>query len=96
MENKELRNTVESLVQEVERTHRYSMSRIYGAYNEVFGKNEQPQSCASCLIRKIQELKKWLGEQPKPQEVKSPASAVKKTEPKPRKKATKKTSSDKQ
>lgn len=36
------------------------MSRIYGAYNKVFGTNETPQACASCLIRKKQDLSKWL------------------------------------
>lgn len=51
---------VENLLNEVNITHRYSMSRIYGLYNEVFSKNETPQSCASCLIRKVRELKTWL------------------------------------
>ncbi len=51
---------VQVLVDEVSRTHRYSMSRIYGLYNKVFEKNETPQSCASCLIRKVRELTTWL------------------------------------
>lgn len=55
-----LREEVESLVDEVKKTHRYSMSRIYGLYNKVFDKNETPQSCASCLIRKVRELTAWL------------------------------------
>lgn len=76
MENKELQTRVEALVAEVEKTHRYSMSRIYEAYNQVFGKDEQPQSCASCLIRKVQELKKWLSEQTKAVEESTPASTV--------------------
>lgn len=70
MENKELIEKVQALVQEVDKTHRYSMSRVYGIHNEVFNKSEQPQSCASCLIRKVGELKQWLSEQnikaPKP------------------------------
>ncbi|SBW07410.1 conserved hypothetical protein [uncultured Dysgonomonas sp.] len=60
MTNLALRSEVEALVHEVEKTHRYSMSRIYGLYNRVFGTNEAPQSCASCLIRKVRELKNWI------------------------------------
>ena len=41
------------------------MSRIYGLYNEVFAVTEVPQSCASCLIRKVNELKSWLIQQSK-------------------------------
>lgn len=51
------------LIADVDKTHRYSMSRIYGLYNEVFGKSETPQSCASCLIRKVKSLRVWLDEQ---------------------------------
>lgn len=58
--NKELIKEVEELLKEIAETHRYSMSRIYGAYNKAYGKNETPQSCSSCLIRKRDELKKWL------------------------------------
>lgn len=56
----ELKQKVEALINDVDNTHRYSMSRIYSAYNEVFGTNETPQSCASCLIRKIKELRQWI------------------------------------
>ncbi len=56
----ELKQKVEMLINEVDTTHRYSMSRIYLAYNEVFDSNEKPQSCASCLIRKVKELRQWL------------------------------------
>lgn len=82
MKNKELKRQVETLVAEVEKTHRYSMSRVYSTYNQVFGKNEQPQSCASCLIRKVQELKKWLAEQPVLDKEITPASTVEKTKTK--------------
>jgi hypothetical protein len=58
--SKELMPEVKSLINEVEKTHRYSMSRIYDLYNKVFATDETPQSCASCLIRKVRELKKWL------------------------------------
>ncbi|MDL2215165.1 hypothetical protein LJC00_03150 [Dysgonomonas sp. OttesenSCG-928-M03] len=51
---------MEILINEVNTTHRYSMSRIYNLYNEVFEKSETPQSCASCLIKKIKELQAWL------------------------------------
>lgn len=54
---------VENLITEVQKTHKYSMSRIYGLYNEVFVTAETPQSCASCLIRKVNQLKLWLAEQ---------------------------------
>lgn len=54
-----LHSDVLDLIQDVERTHRYSMSRIYSTYNAVFGTNELPQSCASCLIRKVKQLKEW-------------------------------------
>lgn len=56
----DLKQEVEQLTEEVKRTHRYSMSRIYDLYNRVFDKNEKPQSCASCLIRKVRQLNQWL------------------------------------
>ncbi|NDW19068.1 hypothetical protein D0T53_09100 [Dysgonomonas sp. 216] len=59
----DLKQKVNELISDVEQSHRYSMSRIYSIYNEVFDTNEQPQSCASCLIRKVNLLKKWLNEQ---------------------------------
>lgn len=58
-----LAQKVELLLDEVNSTHRYSMSRIYGLYNEVCNLAEVPQSCASCLIRKVNELKSWLIQQ---------------------------------
>lgn len=60
---KQLIQDVKELIEHVEKTHRYSMSRIYGAYNQAFGTEETPQACASCLIRKVNALKKWLTEQ---------------------------------
>lgn len=56
---------VENIVSEIQKTHKYSMSQIYGIYNEVFATSETPQSCASCLIRKVNQLKLWLADQPK-------------------------------
>lgn len=60
MNKLELIQEVKNLVAEVNKTHRYSMSRIYGLWNNIFEKDEKPQSCASCLIRKVGDLKKWL------------------------------------
>lgn len=61
--NEDLVVRVRALVDEVDKTHRYSMSRIYGLYNEVYNAVEVPQSCASCLIRKVKQLKVWLAAQ---------------------------------
>ncbi|MDR1089702.1 MAG: hypothetical protein LBL79_01390 [Prevotella sp.] len=60
MTNPELKSEVEILLNEVDRTHRYSMSRIYSLWNIVNEKSETPQSCASCLIRKVRDLRSWL------------------------------------
>ncbi len=60
---------VETLIKEVNLTHRYSMSRIYELYNEVFAAAEAPQSCASCLIRKVNQLKSWLTNQQKDEDI---------------------------
>lgn len=51
---------VKQIITEVDATHRYSMSRIYKVYNSIFETNEQPQACASCLIRKVKELRLWF------------------------------------
>lgn len=42
--------------------HKYSVSRIYGAHNQVFKLSETPESCASCLRKRASALKKWYGE----------------------------------
>lgn len=42
--------------------HRYYVSRIYGMYNAVTGKNEAPQTCSSCLRARSKEIKKWYDE----------------------------------
>lgn len=71
--NKDLIKEAEALIADVDRTHRYSMSKIYGLYNRVFKTNETPQSCASCLIRKVNELRNWVqaekSKEPKPDTV---------------------------
>lgn len=38
----------------------YSVSKVYGAYNEAYGLNETPQSCTSCLVNRAVLLAKWL------------------------------------
>jgi len=57
-----LMHEVNELIAEVEKTHRYSASKIYGLSNKVFNKNETPEGCASCLIRKVNDLKLWYKE----------------------------------
>lgn len=73
---KELIAEVEVLVEDVKKTHRYSMSRIYGLHNRVFDRGEKPQSCASCLIRKVRELTVWL-DAVRSEDVAQPKSAKK-------------------
>lgn len=63
MTEKELKEDVKELIAYVKDTHKYSMSKIYGLYNQVFQTNEVPQACASCLIRKVKALEKWLEKQ---------------------------------
>jgi len=58
-----MKEEVIELLNHIDKTHRYSMSLIYGLYNKVFGTNETPQSCASCLIRKVKALRDWVEEQ---------------------------------
>ncbi|MDR1501482.1 MAG: hypothetical protein LBT43_03385 [Prevotella sp.] len=74
MSEMNLKSEVEQLLAEIDRTHRYSMSKIYNLANRVFNKNEIPQSCASCLIRKTRELRSWLNMQESETEV--PKTAV--------------------
>ena len=62
MEN--LKERIKELVEYVERTHRYSSSKIYELYNEAYNKNERQSTCASCLLTRVRLLKKWLQEHP--------------------------------
>lgn len=73
MNKTELKSQVEELLAEIDKTHRYSMSRVYILANAVFNKNENPQSCASCLIRKVRELRKWLESQQVEKSINEPA-----------------------
>lgn len=45
--------------------HTYSVSKVYGAYNTALGKNDKPETCASCLRIRVDALKKWLKDAPK-------------------------------
>lgn len=62
MEN--LRGKIKELIEYVDKTHRYSSSKIYELYNEAYNKNERQSTCASCLLTRVRLLKKWLQEHP--------------------------------
>lgn len=40
--------------------HRYSVSAVYGAYNEAYGKHDIPQTCSTCLRNRVRELRKYM------------------------------------
>lgn len=42
--------------------HRYFVSRIFKAYNEITGKNETPQTCSSCLRSRAKVIEDWYRE----------------------------------
>ncbi|MDR2004420.1 MAG: hypothetical protein ACK5KN_13065 [Dysgonomonas sp.] len=71
MNETNLKSEVEQLLAEIDKTHRYSMSKIYDLANRVFDRKETPQSCASCLIRKVRELRNWLDTRKQESEEKS-------------------------
>lgn len=56
--NNDLIQRVDAVLQDAAQ-HRYSVSRIYAAYNEALSKNDQPQTCASCLRNRVRELRVW-------------------------------------
>jgi len=56
----ELLQNVREALTYIEKTHRYSMSRLYALWNFIFSRNEAPKSCASCLIRKSRDLSDWM------------------------------------
>lgn len=41
-------------------SHRYSVSAVYGAYNEAYGKRDIPQTCSTCLRNRVRELRKYM------------------------------------
>lgn len=71
MNETNLKSEVEQLLAEIDKTHRYSMSKIYDLANRIFDRKEIPQSCASCLIRKVRELRNWLDTRKQESEEKS-------------------------
>lgn len=61
MSNKSINNVL-ALVEDVldmASKNRYSVSKIFSAHNAVFNKKDQPQSCPSCLTRRVAALRKW-------------------------------------
>lgn len=40
--------------------HNYCASRVYGAYNAVYGLNETPQICGRCVYKRARYLREWL------------------------------------
>lgn len=56
--------------------HKLSMSLIYEVHNKLFGLNEKPESCASCLKRRADAISVWyagyLAEQPTPPVIEEP------------------------
>lgn len=78
MEN--LKERIKELVEYVDKTHRYSSSKIYELYNEAYNKNERQSTCASCLLTRVRLLKKWLQEHPE-EEVKEEEEPVINPEP---------------
>lgn len=51
---------VRAVVDAADKNNRYSTSKIYGAHNEVMGLDEVPETCSSCLVRRVAALRKWL------------------------------------
>lgn len=74
----EIEINVKDCLAKIKETGMYSVSQIYGLYNQAFNKNETPQSCSSCLQRKAAELQKWLDlqEQNRLQEQQTAAAAI--------------------
>lgn len=42
--------------------HKYSVSRVFAAYNAVMQKRDKPQTCSSCLRNRVRDLKRWAAE----------------------------------
>lgn len=60
----QLVNQVEAVLADAKK-HTYSVSRVYGAYNTALGKNDKPETCASCLRVRVEALAKWFKGMPK-------------------------------
>ncbi len=57
--NKDLKKRAEDVVAQSKK-HIFSVSAVYGVYNEMFKKKERPQTCSSCLQRIVSEIKEEL------------------------------------
>lgn len=51
-----------STVLEMAKKNKYSVSKVYAAYNAVTGKNDPPQTCNSCVRNRVAALRKWHAE----------------------------------
>ena len=51
-----------STVLEMAKKNKYSVSKVYAAYNAVTGKNDPPQTCNSCVRNRVAYLRKWHAE----------------------------------
>lgn len=53
---------VRKAIDPIEKANTYSTSAVYNAHNAVFGLEEQPQNCSSCLLTRGNALRKWYHE----------------------------------
>lgn len=49
-------------VLEMAKKNKYSVSKVYAAYNAVTGKTDPPQTCNSCVRNRVAYLRKWHAE----------------------------------
>lgn len=54
----ELKAKVKFVLQSAQ-NNRYSVSRIYAAYNAIFELQEAPQTCSTCLTSRVKKLREW-------------------------------------
>jgi hypothetical protein len=74
----ELLKKVEEVISDFKK-HKFSVSKIYSAHNEIFVVTDRPQSCPSCLSRRAAKIKawfadyeKWIAEKPEPKPTPAP------------------------
>lgn len=58
-----MKNKVKELLDDIDKTKRYSMSRISSVYNEVFGTKDIPSASVNKLLRKVTSLRDWYNKQ---------------------------------
>ena len=56
----ELIEKARHIIEEADHRHHYSISAIYETHNAITGNNEKQQSCTTCLLNKVKEIRKWL------------------------------------